>query len=158
MSDIILVTRQGTHAGQEFQIKVQQGKNIWYVSPCNDISCATGGYTVSRACSIVDFLNGLHDAGFQVIVKREFANEAPNVFEHKRQTGITNSACYLYGLAFGLNQWENVLLQMRQFQKTSKFKRNPYYNNMMRILKETGMSYAGNPWQARLQGRITLNT
>lgn len=157
MGNIILVTRQGASADNESQIKIQQGRNTWIVSPRGDISRDMCGYTVSQTCSIIDFLNGLHDAGFQVIVRREFADETPNVFEHTRCGGITNGACYVYGLAFGLNKWSDILTQMRQFKKTHKFRKNPYFNNEMRILKETGMYYAGNPWQARFSGRITLS-
>ena len=154
---ILLVRRIGPSAIQETHIEIIQGNKVWIVNPTGDIHRATGGSSVSYPFSIVDFLSGLADAGFQVIVHRHFVDElGPTAFEHKRIGGIVNHACYLYGLAWAKNQWDDVVEQLNRFVNNRNSRKHPYFNNHMRILKLTGAYYAINSWQARCMSRLTI--
>ena len=154
---ILLVRRTGPSADKETSIEIIQGRNVWTVNPWSDIRRAVGNFCPLRAFSVVDFLNGLSDAGFQVIVHRHFADEhGASAFEHKRIGGIVNNACYLYGLAWAKNQWDDVLMQLFQFAHSRNHKKQSYYGNHMRILKLTGAYYAVNSWQARCMSRLTI--
>lgn len=143
---IILVHRHGPSAAAETRIQLLQDQKVWWVDPIGDRNIFAPGYE-SRHNSVTSFMDGLADTGFQVIVHRNFADRPFAAFEHERLCGhMVRYTCYLYGLAFGLNQWHDVIAQ------ASRMPRYMRHNILMR----TGAYYSANPWTAQISRRITL--
>lgn len=143
---IILVHRHGPIAATETRIQLLQDQKVWWVDPIGDRNLFAPGYE-SRYNSVTSFMDGLTDAGFQVIVHRNFADRPFAAFEHKRLTSnMVRYTCYLYGLAFGLNQWDDVM------EQASRLPRHHRHKALMR----TGRYYAANPWAAQISRCVIL--
>lgn len=145
----VIINRSGPSAHIEESFVVVQGRNSWTINPKKDIETSVHGvYILQRHHQVVDFMNGLCDAGLTVVVSQKFDDGPHRGYVHERTRSVYHRPSYLYGLAFGLGTWKNLT---ERLNRLSIFRR--YW-----AIMGTGHDYASKPWLGRQHQELRITT
>ncbi|MBI5793750.1 hypothetical protein HZA87_01515 [Candidatus Uhrbacteria bacterium] len=143
---VIVLTRIG-HPAQELRVLVKQGTARWWIDPQQEVAGAImNNLLPARAGCILSFAEGLVAAGQTVIMQERRRGKHWSDYSFQKSSFI-DFAYFLFGLAWGKAQWEQVRERLQTTVVPSQ---------RLAVLAETGKYYDTHRWERPIALRVPV--
>ena len=145
MADLLTIHRVG-NPWLERAIRVTQGSREWWINPQTQVQRICGvHYRPSNHGRIMSFAEGLVDAGHTVSIDDRRQGKPPRTFLVERGQSSLNVHCYLFGRAWGSNQWESLKTTMENLI---------YQSGWEQVFNFTAQYYYHHQWEKEIHLHI----